>query len=140
MVFKGWGATGCQRVIVAQWLEHWQLKPDVLGSIPGGATFLPTHMLFQRSMDSNDAGCVLLMRCQEVFGLHLHLRMWASSNGLAVFTLKNFILQLFFMQHKSVINSVVSNNVSNTCTHSHTSTHCIPCSQHSYQQSPPHTH
>ena len=26
--------------IVAQQLEHWQLKPEVLGSISGGATFL----------------------------------------------------------------------------------------------------
>ena len=60
MVFKGWRTSGCQRGIVAQWLEHWQLKLDVLGSIPGGAMhFLPSPMSFQSSMDGNDASCVM---------------------------------------------------------------------------------
>ena len=33
--------------VVAQWLEHWQLKPDVLGSIPGGATFFAAQSRFK---------------------------------------------------------------------------------------------
>ena len=26
----------CLGVVVAQWSEHWRLKPEALGSIPGG--------------------------------------------------------------------------------------------------------
>ena len=33
--------------------------------------FPALHMSFQRSTDSNNAGCVLSVRCQEVFGLSL---------------------------------------------------------------------
>ena len=40
---------GC-RILVA---EHWRLKPEALGSIPGGTTFLSFPLPFQRSTDSN---------------------------------------------------------------------------------------
>ena len=33
--------------------EHWQLKPEVPGSIPGGTAFLSFPLPFERSMDSN---------------------------------------------------------------------------------------
>ena len=33
--------------------EHWRLKPEALGSIPGGTTFLSFPLPFQRSSDSN---------------------------------------------------------------------------------------
>ena len=33
--------------------EHWQLKPEAPGSIPGVATFLSFPLPFQRSSDSN---------------------------------------------------------------------------------------
>ena len=33
--------------------EHWRLKPEALGSIPGGTTFLSFPILFQRFSDSN---------------------------------------------------------------------------------------
>ena len=72
IVFKGWRVSHCWWGVVAQWLEHWQLKPDVLGSIPGGATFFPALCCFKGSTkDSNDAGCVLSTRYQEVFQLSL---------------------------------------------------------------------
>ena len=38
--------------------ERWQLKPEALGSTPGGATFLSCPMPFQRSMDSDGPDCV----------------------------------------------------------------------------------
>ena len=47
IVYMGCGASGCWRGVVAQWLEHWQLKPDVLGSIPGGATFFAALSQFK---------------------------------------------------------------------------------------------
>ena len=40
---------GCQSLVA----EHWQIKPEALGSIPGGTTFLSFPLLFQRSSDSN---------------------------------------------------------------------------------------
>ena len=40
--------------------EHWLLKPETLGSIPGGATFLSFPLLFQRSTDSNGPDCLSL--------------------------------------------------------------------------------
>ena len=33
--------------------EHWQLKPEALGLIPGDTTFLSVTLPFQRSSDSN---------------------------------------------------------------------------------------
>ena len=33
--------------------EHWWLKPEALGSIPGGPTVLSFLLPFQRSFDSN---------------------------------------------------------------------------------------
>ena len=38
--------------------ERWQLKPEALGSTPGGATFLSCPMPFQRSTDSDGPDCV----------------------------------------------------------------------------------
>ena len=40
---------GCRSLVV----EHWRLKPEALGSIPGGTTFLSFPLLLQRSTDSN---------------------------------------------------------------------------------------
>ena len=40
---------GCHSLVA----EHWRLKPEALGSIPGGTTFLSFPLPFQRSMDSN---------------------------------------------------------------------------------------
>ena len=34
--------------------EHWQLKTEALGLIPGGTTFLSFPLLFQSSSDSNN--------------------------------------------------------------------------------------
>ena len=39
-----WEAGGCL-VVIAQWSEHWQLKPEALGSIPGGYWLFP-HFSF----------------------------------------------------------------------------------------------
>ena len=33
--------------------ERWRLKPEALGSIPGGTTFLSFSLPFQMSTDSN---------------------------------------------------------------------------------------
>ena len=58
--------------VIAQWLEHWQLKPDVLCSIGDRwRHFLSSLLSFQGSTDSNDTGSVLSARCQEVFELGL---------------------------------------------------------------------
>ena len=40
---------GCRSLVA----EHWRLKPEALGSIPGGTTFLSFPLPFQRSTDSN---------------------------------------------------------------------------------------
>ena len=40
---------GCRNSVA----EYWRLKPEALGSIPGGTTFLSFPLPFQRSMDSN---------------------------------------------------------------------------------------
>ena len=47
MVFMDCEASGCWQGVVAQWLEDWQLKPDVLGSIPGSATFFAALSRFK---------------------------------------------------------------------------------------------
>ena len=47
MVYKGWEASGCWQGVVAQWLEHWQLKSDVLGFIPSGTTFFTAQCRFK---------------------------------------------------------------------------------------------
>ena len=49
------GLYGGRRSSVA---ERWQLKPEALGSTPGGATFLSCPMPFQRSTDSDGPDCV----------------------------------------------------------------------------------
>ena len=41
--------SGCRSLVA----EHWRLKPEALGSIPGGTTFLSFPLPFQRSTDSN---------------------------------------------------------------------------------------
>ena len=48
-------AAGGRRSSVA---ERWQLKPEALGSTPGGATFLSCPLPFQRSTDSDGPDCV----------------------------------------------------------------------------------
>ena len=40
---------GCRSLVA----EHWRLKPEALGLIPGGTTFLSFPLPFQRSLDSN---------------------------------------------------------------------------------------
>ena len=40
---------GCRSLVV----EHWRLKPESLGLIPSGTTFLSFPLPFQRSTDSN---------------------------------------------------------------------------------------
>ena len=40
---------GCRSLVA----EHWRLKPETLGSIPGSTTFLSFPLPFQRSTDSN---------------------------------------------------------------------------------------
>ena len=40
---------GCRSLVA----EHWRLKPEALGLIPSGTTFLSFPLLFQRSSDSN---------------------------------------------------------------------------------------
>ena len=40
---------GCRSLVA----EHWRLKPEALGSIPDGTTFLSFPLPFQRSTDSN---------------------------------------------------------------------------------------
>ena len=40
---------GCRSLVA----EHWRLKLEALGSIPGGTTFLSFPLPFQRSTDSN---------------------------------------------------------------------------------------
>ena len=39
--------------------EHWRLKPEALGSIPGGATFPFKPLPFQRSTDGGGPDCVV---------------------------------------------------------------------------------
>ena len=55
MVYTGCEASGCQQDVVARWLEHWQLKPDVLGSIPGSATSFAALSCFKGN-DSDPKG------------------------------------------------------------------------------------
>ena len=50
----GWLPSG-RRSSVA---EHWRLKPEALGSIPGGATFPFKSMPFQKSTDGGGPDCV----------------------------------------------------------------------------------
>ena len=47
---------GCRSAVA----ERWQLKPEALGSIPGGTTFLSFPLPFQRSTDSNGPKCLWL--------------------------------------------------------------------------------
>ena len=49
-------AAGGRRSSVA---EHWQLKPEALGSTPSGATFLSCPLPFQRSTDSDGPDCAV---------------------------------------------------------------------------------
>ena len=41
--------SGCRSLVA----EHWLLKPEALGSIPGGTIFLSFPLPFQKSSDSN---------------------------------------------------------------------------------------
>ena len=40
---------GCRNLVA----EHWRLKPEALGLIPSGTTFLSFPLLFQRSLNSD---------------------------------------------------------------------------------------
>ena len=51
----GWLPSG-RRSSVA---EPWRLKPEALGSIPGGATFPFKPLPFQRSTDGGGPDCVV---------------------------------------------------------------------------------
>ena len=46
---SGVAVCGCRSSVA----ERWQLKPEALGSTPGGTTFLSSPLPFQRSTDSN---------------------------------------------------------------------------------------
>ena len=52
---EGGVAAGGRRSSVA---ERWQLKPEALGSTPGGATFLSCPLPVKRSTDSDGPDCV----------------------------------------------------------------------------------
>ena len=52
----GVGVCGCRGSVA----ERWRLKPEALGSIPSGTTFLSFLLLFQRSLDSNGPDCLRL--------------------------------------------------------------------------------
>ena len=56
---------GCRSLVA----EHWRLKPEALGSIPGGTTFLSFPLPFRRSMDSN--GPDYLYRSSDLGEPHL---------------------------------------------------------------------
>ena len=56
---------GCRSLVA----EHWRLKPEALGSIPDGTTFLSFPLPFQRSMDSN--GPDYLYRSSDLGEPHL---------------------------------------------------------------------
>ena len=46
-------------VVIAQWQSAaWQLKPEALGSTPGGDTFISCPLPFQRSTDIDGPDCV----------------------------------------------------------------------------------
>ena len=97
------------RGIVAQWLEHWQLCP-VFDS--RRRQFLSSSMSFQRSTDSNDTDCVLLTRCQEVFGLSLLPS--CLSSDVALFQRPSCVYAYQFLPVTvlhTAINSAVSYNM-----------------------------
>ena len=54
----------------------YRLKPEALGSIPSGATFLSFPLPFQRSTDSNGPDCLSLydhcQPCHAVITLTIH--------------------------------------------------------------------
>ena len=53
---RGVAVGGCRSSVA----ERWWLKPEALGSIPSGATFLSFTLPFQRSTDSNGPDCLSL--------------------------------------------------------------------------------
>ena len=53
---RGVAVGGCHSSVA----EHWRLKLEVLGLIPGGATFLSFPLLFHRSTDNNNPDCLWL--------------------------------------------------------------------------------
>ena len=55
--------------MVVGWCRSWRLKPEALGSIPGGTTFLSFPLPFQRSSDSN--GLDNLYRSSDLGEPHL---------------------------------------------------------------------
>ena len=47
------GCLDCQKYTLEHWLSCQWLKPEDLGSAPGGTTFLSSPLLFQSSLDSD---------------------------------------------------------------------------------------
>ena len=62
---RGVAVGGCHSSVA----ECWRLKPEALGSIPGGATFLSFPLPFQRSIDSNGTWLSFIRRSLSVFPL-----------------------------------------------------------------------
>ena len=66
---RGVAVGGCRSSVA----ERWWLKPEALGLIPGGATFLSFPLPFQSSTDSNGPDCLrtitIIRRSLLVFGL-----------------------------------------------------------------------
>ena len=78
----GWLPSG-RRSSVA---EHWRLKPEALGSIPGGATFPSKPLPFQRSTDGGGP----IVSFIDTIGLRTTEESCPSDSSTAVITLSNF--------------------------------------------------
>ena len=66
--------------------EHWRLKPEALGSIPGGATFPSKPLPFQRSTDGGGP----IVSFIDTIGLRTTEESCPSDSSTAVITLSNF--------------------------------------------------
>ena len=62
---RGVAVGGCRSSVAVRW----RLKPEVLSSIPSGATFLSFLLSFQKSTDSNGTRLSFSRRSLSVFGL-----------------------------------------------------------------------
>ena len=69
--------------------ERWQLKPEALGSTPGGATFLSCPLAFKRSTDSDGPDCVFQLDTNTI-GLWTIEESRPSDSSPAVITLVIF--------------------------------------------------
>ena len=91
----GWLPLGCLSSVA----EHWLLKPEALGSIPGGATFPFKPLPFQRSTDGGGPDCVVHVNDHYsidmiTIGLQTKEESCPSDSFIAVITLNNFSHQL----------------------------------------------